>query len=63
MRDNVVKAAQSVAFDLFNFRNNVSIFQGHNLKLNFRYTFYHFRKSKQMISIKTTAFMLKIICI
>ena len=29
-------------------------------KLNFRYTFYQFRKSLQIISIKTTAFMLKL---
>ena len=29
-------------------------------KLKFRYTFYQFRKSLQIISIKTTAFMLKI---
>ena len=29
-------------------------------KLKFRYTFYQFRKSKQIISIKTTAFMLKL---
>ena len=28
-------------------------------KLKFRYTFDQFRKSKQIISIKTTAFMLK----
>ena len=28
--------------------------------LKFRYTFYQFRKSKQIISIKTTAFMLKL---
>ena len=29
-------------------------------KLKFRYTFYKFRKSLQIISIKTTAFMLKL---
>ena len=29
-------------------------------KLKFRYTFHQFRKSKQIISIKTTAFMLKL---
>ena len=29
-------------------------------KLKCRYTFYQFRKSKQTISIKTTAFMLKL---
>ena len=29
-------------------------------KLKFRYTFYLFRKSKQIISIKTTTFMLKL---
>ena len=29
-------------------------------KLKLRYTFYLFRKSKQIISIKTTAFMLKL---
>ena len=28
-------------------------------KLKFRYTFYQFRKSQQIISIKTTAIMLK----
>ena len=28
--------------------------------LKFRYAFYQFRKSKQIISIKTTAFMLKL---
>ena len=28
--------------------------------LKFRYTFYQFRKSLQIISIKTTAFMLKL---
>ena len=39
---------------------NVSIFQEHIKKLKFRYTFYQFRKSKQIISIKTTAFMLKL---
>ena len=44
----------------FNFRTNVSIFQEHSKKLIFRYTFYQFRKSKQIISIKTTAFTLKL---
>ena len=29
-------------------------------KLKFRYRFYQFRKSKQIISIKTTAIMLKL---
>ena len=29
-------------------------------KLKFRYTFYQFRESRQIISIKTTAFMLKL---
>ena len=29
-------------------------------KQKFRYTFYQFRKSVQIISIKTTAFMLKL---
>ena len=29
-------------------------------KLKFRYTFYQFRKSLQIISIETTAFMLKL---
>ena len=47
----------------FNFWNNVSIFQEHSKKLNFRYTFYQFRKSLQSISIKTTAFMLKLDCL
>ena len=28
--------------------------------LKFRYTFYHFRKSLQIIRMKTTAYMLKI---
>ena len=46
----VIKAAYSVTFDLFNFSNNVSIFQEHNEKLNFRYTFYQFCKFKQIIS-------------
>ena len=32
-------------------------------KLKFRYTFYQFRKSLQIISIKTTAFMLKLTCL
>ena len=35
-------------------------FQEHSKKLKFRYTFYQFRKSLQMISIKTTAFMLNL---
>ena len=29
-------------------------------KLKFRYTFYQFRESEQIISIKTTAFMFKL---
>ena len=29
-------------------------------KLKFRYTFYQFHKSQQIISIETTAFMLKL---
>ena len=37
-----------------------SIFKNTVKKLKFRYTFYRFRKSKQIISIKTTAFMLKL---
>ena len=37
-----------------------SIFQEHSKKLKFRYTFYQFRKSKQIIRIKTTTFTLKL---
>ena len=47
---------------IFLFWSNVSIFQEHIKKLKFRYTFYQFRKSLQIISIKTTAFMLKLDC-
>ena len=55
-----IKAAYSVTFDLCYFRTNVSIFKNTVKKLKVRYTFYQFRKFKQIISIKTTAFMLKI---
>ena len=50
----------SLNFWSFNFRTNVSIFQEHSKKLKFRCTFYQFRKSKQIISIKTASFMLKL---
>ena len=36
------------------------IFKNTVKKLKFRYTFYQFRRSKQIISIKTTAFTLKL---
>ena len=36
------------------------LFFKNSKKLKFRYTYYQFRKSKQITSIKTTAFMLKL---
>ena len=54
------KAAYSVTFDLLSFEKMFLFFKNTVKKLNFRYTFYQFRNSLQVISIKTTAFMLKL---
>ena len=54
------KAAQSVTFDILIFEIMFLFFKNTVKKLKFRYTFYQFRKSLQIISIKTTAFMLKL---
>ena len=55
------KAAQSVTFDLLILELMILFFKNTVKKnLKCRYTFYQFRKSNQIISIKTTAFMLKL---
>ena len=54
----IVSDLISITFEImFLFFNNTV------KKLKFRYTFYQFRKSLQIISIKTTAFMLKLDCL
>ena len=60
MKTALFKAAYSVTFDLLIFELMFLFFKNTVKKLKFRYTFYQFRKSKQIISIKTTAFMLKL---
>ena len=55
-----LKAAHSVTFDLLILELLFLFFKNTVKKLKFRYTFYQFRKSKQIISIKTTAFTLKL---
>ena len=57
------KAAYSVTFDLLIFEIMFLFFKNTVKKLKFRYIFYQFRKSLQVISIKATAFMLKIDCL
>ena len=59
----IFKAAQSVTFDLLIFETMFIFFKNTVKKLKFRYSFYQFRKSLQIISIKTTAFMLKLDCL
>ena len=54
------KAAWSVTFDLLIFEIMFLFFKNTVKKLKFRYTFHQFRKSLQIISIKTTAFMLNL---
>ena len=56
----LVKAAYSVTFDLLILELMFLFFKNTVQKLKFRYTFYQFCKSKQIISIKTTAFKLKL---
>ena len=56
----ILKAAQSVTFDLLIFEIMILFFKNTVKKLKCMYTFYQFRKSKQIISIKTTAFMLQL---
>ena len=58
-----VKAASSVTFDLLIFEIMFLFFKNIVKKQKFRYTFYQFRKYLQIISIKTTAFMLKLDCL
>ena len=58
-----LKAALSVTFDLLIFEIVFLFFKNTVKKLKFRYTFYQFPKSLQIISIKTTAFMLKLTCL
>ena len=57
---NLIKAAYSGTFDLLILELMFLFFKSTVKKLKFRYTFYQFRKSKQIISIKTTAFTLKL---
>ena len=54
------KATWSVTFDLLILEIMFLFFKKTAKKLKYRYTFYQFRQSQQIISIKTTAFMLKI---
>ena len=56
------KAAYSLPFDLLIIETMFLFFKITVKRLKFRHTFYQFRKSEQIISIKTTAFMLKINC-
>ena len=57
-----VKAALSVTFDLLIFEIMFLFFKNTVKKLKFRYTFYQFRKSLQIISIKKALFV-KIDCL
>ena len=59
----MIKAAYSVTFDLLIFEIMFLFFKNTVKKLKFRYTFYQFRKSFQIINIKTTAIMLKHDCL
>ena len=59
----MTKTALSVSFWSSISRNNVFNSQEHNNIAKFGYTFYQFRKPKQIISIKATAFMIKIKCL
>ena len=52
--------SQSVTFHLLIFEIMFLFYKNKVKKLKFRCTFYQFRKSLQIISIKTTAFMLKL---
>ena len=55
-----LKAAKSVTFDHLILKLMFLFFKNTVKKLKFRYTFYQFHKSKQTISIKTPAFILKL---
>ena len=55
-----IKAAHSVTFHLLILELMFLFFKNTVKKLKFRYTFYQFRKSKQVISIKTTSLTLKL---
>ena len=57
------KATYSVTFDLL-ILEIMFLFIKYTVKsLKFRYIFYHFCKSLQIFTIKTTAFMIKINCL
>ena len=58
-----LKAALSVTFDIFILKIMFLFFKNTVKILKFRYTFYLFRNNQQIISAKTTAFMLKINCL